>query len=208
MDKRFNLYLPKSCSGVLHRTGLVENPGENFGYPVIPVAYSINFLKDSFQKQKWLEALRRMVDLLSDAYPWVKALHVMSVIAWMAGLFYLPRLFVYHVERASTGNEIDLVFQTMEWKLYRYIMVPSMVASWLFGLALVLTPGIVDWSFAWPWCKAGAVLMMTWFHVWLSKRRSEFAGGSNRLTGRQYRLMNEVPTVLMSVIVISVIVKF
>lgn len=149
-----------------------------------------------------------MDDVLASAYPWIKAGHVMAVIAWMAGLFYLPRLFVYHVERVGAGGETDALFQTMEWKLYRYIMGPAMIAAWLFGVLLVLTPGIVGWWMVWPWTKAAAVLAMTWFHHWLGARRKDFATGRNKLTGRQYRLMNEVPTLLMVAIVLSVIVKF
>jgi putative membrane protein len=149
-----------------------------------------------------------MDDVLASAYPWIKAWHVMAVIAWMAGLFYLPRLFVYHVEQVRQGSETDKLFQTMEMKLYRFIMVPSMIATWGFGLLLVLTPGIVAWWMIWPWTKGASVVAMTWFHVWLGQRRKDFVGGRNRLTGRQYRIMNEVPTLLMLVIVLSVIVKF
>ncbi len=149
-----------------------------------------------------------MAGVLAEAYPWIKAGHVMAVIAWMAGLFYLPRLFVYHAERVERGTPTDALFQTMELKLYRFIMGPSMIVAWVFGLALVLTPGIVGWAFIWPWSKALAVLAMTWFHHWLGARRKDFAAGRNELTGRRYRLMNEVPTVLMVIIVASVIVKF
>ncbi len=149
-----------------------------------------------------------MGELLSQAYPWTKAVHVMAVIAWMAGLFYLPRLFVYHAERASAGSEADALFQVMERRLLRAIMNPAMILAWAAGLALVLTPGIVSWSLAWPWAKAGAVLAMTWFHHWLARRRKDFVSGTNRLSGRHYRMMNEVPTVLMVIIVASVIVKY
>ncbi len=145
---------------------------------------------------------------LADGYLWIKALHVMAVIAWMAGLFYLPRLFVYHVERAKTGDSLDDVFQVMERKLLKLIMTPSMIVAWAAGLALVMTPGIVDWSSLWPWTKAAAILGMTWFHMWLAARHKGFVAGQNTLSGRQYRMMNEVPTILMVVIVLSVIVKF
>ena len=148
-----------------------------------------------------------MTDLLIAAYPWVKSLHVISVIAWMAGLFYLPRLYVYHVERVGSGNETDSLFQTMEERLLRVIMNPAMISSWLFGLLLVLTPGVVDWSALWPWTKAAAILGMTWFHMWCAARRKEFMAGTNTLEGRHYRLMNEVPTVLLVVIVVSVIAR-
>lgn len=149
-----------------------------------------------------------MGDFLASVYPWTKAFHVVAVIAWMAGIFYLPRLFVYHVESVEQGSETDLLFQTMERKLLRLIMNPAMTATWIFGLALVFTPGIVDWTAVWPWTKAAAVLAMTWFHHWLGYRRKEFIAGTNSRDGRQYRLMNEVPTVLLALIVISVIVKF
>ncbi len=147
-------------------------------------------------------------DFLAEWYLWIKALHVVSVIAWMAGLFYLPRLFVYHVEEVEAGSRTDAMFQTMERRLLRAIMNPAMVGVWVFGLALVFTPGIVSWDQVWPWTKAAAVLGMTWFHHWLGWRRKDFMAGSNVLTGRQYRMMNEVPTLLMLVIVVSVIVKF
>jgi protoporphyrinogen IX oxidase len=147
-------------------------------------------------------------DFLASAYPWIKALHVISVIAWMAGLFYLPRLFVYHVEKVEAGSETDRLFQTMERRLLRAIMNPAMTATWVFGLCLVFTPGIVDWSSVWPWAKALSVLGMTWFHHWLGLRRKDFVSGSNTVSGRTYRMMNEVPTLFLIVIVCSVIVKF
>lgn len=147
------------------------------------------------------------LDLLSDIYPWTKSLHVISVIAWMAGLFYLPRLFVYHVERVGSGNETDALFQTMEYKLLRLIMNPAMISTWVFGLLLVLTPGVVSWWMLWPWFKATAVIGMTWFHHWLGLRRKDFVAGTNQLSGRRYRMMNELPTLFMIVIVVSVIAK-
>lgn len=149
-----------------------------------------------------------MGDFLAGVYPWTKALHVVSVISWMAGLFYLPRLFVYHVEVVEAGSPTAELFQTMERRLLRAIMTPAMVATWIFGLALVLTPGIVVWSEVWPWTKAVGVLGMTWFHHWLAMRRKDLLAGTNRLSGRAYRMMNEVPTLLMLVIVFAVIVKF
>lgn len=149
-----------------------------------------------------------MTDFLALAYPWTKSLHVISMIAWMAALFYLPRLFVYHVEQVGQAGTTHDMFLTMERRLLQAIMTPAMIASWVFGLALVMTPGIVDWSMVWPWTKGASVLGMTWFHVWLAKRRKDFLTGSNTRSGRTYRIMNEVPTLLMVVIVFSVIVKF
>ncbi|PHQ99108.1 MAG: TIGR00701 family protein [Marinosulfonomonas sp.] len=149
-----------------------------------------------------------IINLLSNYYLWVKALHIISVIAWMAGIFYLPRLFVYHTESVQSGSETDLLFQTMERKLLYLIMRPSMYSTWIFGLLLVTIPGVVDWSFVWPWIKVISIVIMTWFHFWLAARRLEFAVGKNTRSGKQYRMMNEVPTVLMFVIVFSVVLKF
>ncbi|MEZ5684377.1 MAG: CopD family protein [Paracoccaceae bacterium] len=154
-----------------------------------------------------------MTDLFADFYFWIKSLHVMSVLAWMAGLFYLPRLYVYHVEGLKKqgvvrDSEMDLLFRHQERLLLKAIMNPAAISSWLFGLMLVFTPGIVDWSSIWPWTKAASILGMTWFHLWCAQKRIELAEGTNRLTGRQYRMMNEVPTIFMIVIVLSVIVKF
>lgn len=149
-----------------------------------------------------------MSGFLLDWYFWIKACHVVSVISWMAGLFYLPRLFVYHTEQVVPGSDTDRMFQTMERRLLRGIMGPASVATWIFGLCLVFTPATVDWSMVWPWTKALAVLGMTWFHHWLGWRRRDFVAGTNRVSGRTYRIMNEVPTLLLLVIVFSVIVKF
>ena len=148
-----------------------------------------------------------MTDFLLAAYPWTKSLHVISVIAWMAGLFYLPRLYVYHVEVIGNTGETAELFQTMERRLLKAIMNPAMMASWLFGLAMVLTPGVVDWGSAWSWIKAGSVLGMTWFHMWLGARRKDLMIDQPQLSGRTYRFMNEVPTLLMIVIVVMVIAK-
>lgn len=142
-----------------------------------------------------------------DLYPWIKSLHVISVIAWMAGLFYLPRLFVYHVESEAIAGETKALFETMERRLLKAIMTPAMVASWVFGLWLVMTPGIIDWSSVWPYTKALAVLGMTWFHFWCAGQRKMLLDGTAQTTGRHYRMMNEVPTLLLLVIVFSVIAR-
>ena len=148
-----------------------------------------------------------MGSFLLEWYFWVKALHIMSVISWMAGMFYLPRLFVYHAERGSTGSELSETLKIMERKLMRAIINPAMFATWIFGLIMVFTPGVIDWSQIWPWIKAASVLTMSGFHGWLSARRKEFERDENTRSGRIYRLSNEVPTVLMIIIVIMVIVK-
>ena len=147
-----------------------------------------------------------MSDMLFAIYPWIKALHIMAVIAWMAGLFYLPRLFVYHAERATVGSELDQTFQVMEEKLLRVIMNPAMIVAWAAGLVMIGL-GAFDWGAVWSWVKIAAVGAMTWSHMWMAARRKEFAVGRNTRTGRQYRIFNEVPTVLMFLIVIAVVVR-
>ena len=148
-----------------------------------------------------------MTDWLAGIYPWVKAFHVMAVMSWMAGLFYLPRLFVYHAERGMGAGEPGASLTIMEDKLLRLIMNPAMIATWAAGLILVMTPGVVDWSLLWPWLKAASVIGMTWFHMWLAGQRRALAAGRSA-GGRRHRIMNEVPTLLMVPIVVSVIVKF
>lgn len=149
-----------------------------------------------------------MLDLLTLAYPWTKALHVISMTAWMAGLFYLPRLFVYHAERAGSGSELSETLKIMEEKLLRLIMNPAMIATWLFGILLLATPGIVDWTRdLWIYPKLAAIGAITWLHHWLGLRRKEFLRDANTRTGRSYRLMNEVPTVALLIIVVMVIVR-
>ena len=141
-------------------------------------------------------------------YPWLKVCHILAVISWMAGLFYLPRLFVNHAERSLQGDILDQTFQSMEYNLLRIIMAPAMIATWVSGILLILTPGIVDFSQYWVWAKGFAVIAMTCFHYWLSRRRKDFLAGENTLSGKYYRIMNEMPTVLLVIIVVSVVIKF
>jgi len=149
-----------------------------------------------------------MNDFLLAIYPWAKSLHVISMVAWMAGLFYLPRLFVYHVEAVGGDAHLHRVFGTMEAKLLRVIMTPAMISTWLFGVVLILTPGVVDLLHdGWFHVKLLFVLLLTWFHVWLAARRRDLAAGANTRSGRTYRLMNEVPTLALIVIVVMVIVR-
>ena len=147
------------------------------------------------------------IEALAYVYPWTKALHVISVIAWMAGIFYLPRLFVYHcaLQRGSVESER---FKVMERRLLKQIMGPAMVATWLFGILLVLTPGVVDWSgFNWWHVKFVAVIAMTGFQGAAGKWRKQFLEDRNQKSHVYYRKANEVPTLLMVVAVIMVIVK-
>ncbi|WP_411889468.1 protoporphyrinogen oxidase HemJ [Yoonia sp. SDW83-1] len=155
-----------------------------------------------------------MTDLLIGIYPWIKAVHIMAVIAWMAGLFYLPRLFVYHAERAAVGSELDQTFQVMEEKLLRVIMNPAMIVAWVAGLTMIglgeagyAGAGKFDWWAIWSWVKIMSVILMTAAHVWMAARRKDFAAGRNTRSGSSFRLFNEVPTVLMFLIVVAVVVR-
>lgn len=146
-------------------------------------------------------------DWLAIAYPWLKAMHIMAVISWMAGLFYLPRLFVYHAEQSTAGDQLGETLKVMERKLMRFIMNPAMIATWAFGLLLALTPGVLDWSDIWVWIKAILVCLMTYFHHVLVRWMKDFGRDHNPRSGRYYRLANEAPTLLMVGIVIMVVVK-
>ena len=148
-----------------------------------------------------------MGEYLIGLYPWLKVGHIISVIAWMAGIFYLPRLYVHHSESVVVPSATDVLFKMMERKLLYVIMTPAMFASWGFGAGLAVIPGTIDWSLAWPWAKLLSILCMTTFHFWLMVRQRAFEQGKNKLRGRMYRIMNEVPTVLLLVIVIMVIVR-
>ena len=145
-------------------------------------------------------------DLLAALYPWTKALHVISVIAWMAALLYLPRLFVYHAERSGPGEPGE-TFRVMERRLLKLIANPASVATWVFGGMLVFTPGVVDWNAGWVHVKAALVIAMTVYHHLLVRWWRDFAEGRNRRTSRYYRIANEVPTLLMIGIVVMVIVR-
>ena len=148
-----------------------------------------------------------MIDYLIAMYPWLKAGHIISVISWMAGIFYLPRLFVHHSEKVEVSSQTDHLFSIMESKLLKVIMTPAMLTTWGFGLSLAVIPGVLDWSDIWPWVKLISIIAMTWFHFWLAKRQRDFELGNNQLTGKTYRIINEVPTVLLLVIVIMVVVR-
>lgn len=137
---------------------------------------------------------------------WIKALHVISIIAWMAALLYLPRLFVYHTE-AETGSKQSETFKVMERRLYRAIMTPAMIASWLFGLILVFYYDVIDWSWSWVWIKGASVVLLTVLHFMMGADVKAFAQDRNVKPQRYFRVLNEMPTLLMIIIVISVIVR-
>ena|SRR3989339_1626941 len=142
--------------------------------------------------------------LSGDAYLWVKALHVISVIAWMAGLLYMPRLFVYHCH-AQTGSTQSETFKVMERRLLRGIMNPAMIASWIFGLWLLIS--LNTWSEGWVHAKLTFVVLLTVSHMFMARWRRDFELDQNQRPENFYRIANEVPTVLMIGIVIFVIVK-
>ncbi len=139
-----------------------------------------------------------------DWYNWVKAFHIISVMAWMAGMLYLPRLFVYHCA-APVGSELSETFKVMERRLLRAIINPAMIASFVFGLWLVWLGG---WAFAtWFQAKFVLVIIMTGVHGMLSRYRRDFAADQNRHSPKFYRIINEVPTLLMIVIVLLAVLK-
>lgn len=137
-------------------------------------------------------------------YLWIKALHVIAVIAWMAGMLYLPRLFVYHADLAN-GSEASELLKVMERRLLRVIINPAMTMAWLFGLWLAWSG--FRFSGGWLHLKLAAVVALSAFHGYLSRAVRDFASDRNGKSARHWRLMNEVPTVLMIIIVILVIVK-
>ena len=137
---------------------------------------------------------------------WVKALHVISVLAWMAGMMYLPRLFVYHAESA-VGSEKAETFKVMERRLYRGITTPAMVATWIFGLWLAFGYGIVDFSQGWMWLKAALVIALSGIHGFYGRLLRDFANDRNTRPAKFFRMINEVPFLIAIGIVIAVIVK-
>ena len=143
---------------------------------------------------------------LAEWYLWLKALHVMAVVAWMAGLLYLPRLFVYHAERGRPGSELSETLKVMERRLLGVIMNPAMVAVWGLGL-LMLGAGLIDWSRGWPWVKAALVIAMTGFHLALARWRADFDADRNHRPARHYRIANEVPTAMLLVIVLMAVAE-
>jgi putative membrane protein len=137
-------------------------------------------------------------------YEWLKALHIISVIAWMAGMLYLPRLFVYHCS-APVGSELSETFKVMERRLLRAIMNPAMIATWVLGLWLVWQGGLLRAS--WLHAKLVLVIAMSGVHGMLSRYRRDFAADQNRHSEKFYRILNEVPTLLMIAIVLLVVIK-
>ena len=135
-----------------------------------------------------------------------KSLHLISVISWMAGLLYLPRIFVYHAQN-SDDRKISDVFKVMEKKLYFYIMTPAMILSWLFGLLLIQSIGFQQLGQKWMVLKIIFVIFLTLYHLYLGKTLNQFKFDQNTHSHKFYRLINEIPTILLILIVFVVIFK-
>jgi len=145
-----------------------------------------------------------VTEALAPFYLWLKAFHIMAVIAWMAGMLYLPRLFVYHCE-VKPGTAEYARFVTMEKRLMRIIINPSMIAVWVLGILLATSLGV--WSEGWLHTKLLFVVILSGLHGMFSRWRRDFENGKNTRTQRFYRIMNEVPAGLMAVIVLLVVLK-
>ena len=141
-----------------------------------------------------------------DTYLIFKSLHIIAVISWMAGLLYLPRIFVYHVEN-NEEKKISDVFKVMEKKLYFYIMTPAMILSWLFGIALLHYLGIDQALQFWLKAKILLVVILTLYHLYLGKCLKDFAIDINKRSSKFFRIFNEVPTILLIFIIFVVIFK-
>jgi len=144
---------------------------------------------------------------LGDAYLWVKAFHLIAVIFWVAGMFMMPRFFAYHAEENAThgvGSPVDLTWRERERRLMRIIINPAMIVAWVLGLMLAFNIG---WMGGWLHAKVAIVLLLSAYHGFLSRWRKEFAAGNNPRTTKFYRVVNELPTLAVVVIVILVIVK-
>lgn len=146
-----------------------------------------------------------MQEFLSTYYEGIRALHIISVIAWMAGMLYLPRLFVYHAE-SETGSDKSETFKIMERRLLRIITNPAMILAWIFGICMLwANPALL--SAPWMHIKLAAVVVMSGIHGMLSKWRKDFAADKNTKSAKFYRIINEVPTVLMIIIVIMAVAE-
>ena len=147
-----------------------------------------------------------MIELSATVYLLVKALHIISVIAWMAALLYLPRLFVYHTQ-AEPGSDKSETFKVMEQRLMRVIMTPAMNLTWVFGIILLLSQGEAVWGEGWVYVKLACVLGLSALHGMMSGWLRQFAEDRNTRSEKFYRVANEVPAALMIVIVILVVMR-
>lgn len=147
-----------------------------------------------------------MHDFIATHYLWFKALHLMALISWMAGIFYLPRLYVYHAE-AEKGSELSETLKIMERKLLKVIMNPAMIATWVLGLLMLHANPEIMTGQGWMHAKLTLVLCMSGFHGYLAYTRKVFLRDENKKTHKFYRKINEIPTILMIVIVALAVVK-
>ena len=147
-----------------------------------------------------------MSGALAVGYLWLKALHIIAVIAWMAGLLYLPRLFVYHADVPADSNRAKML-ETMERRLLHGIMLPAVIMVFVFGGLLAAIPGVIDWHQGWIWAKLGLVMVLAGFHFCLARWHRGFALSANRHGARFYRVVNESPTIVMIAIVVLVVLK-
>ncbi len=143
---------------------------------------------------------------MADYYLWFKALHIISAIAWMAGMLYLPRLYVYHSD-AEVGSVQSETFKIMERRLLRAIVNPSMVMTLIFGGLMLATHGIVDWSMGWIWVKLSMVVAMVTIHGLFTQWRRDFEADRNTRSAKFYRMWNEAPTIPLILIVIMAVVR-
>jgi len=141
-----------------------------------------------------------------NLYLLFKSLHLIAVVSWMAGLLYLPRIFVYHVENFEKKQTTE-IFEVMEKRLYFYIMRPAMVLSWIFGITLILIVGFETFSFLWLQIKLALVVLLTIYHEYLGKCMRLLKSGKNKKSSKFYRIINEIPTILLILIVFIVIFK-
>ena len=140
-----------------------------------------------------------------NMYLLYKSLHLISVISWMAGLLYLPRIFVYHADAHEMSQRE--VFKIMEKRLYNFIMMPAMILSWLFGILLIHSLGFSIFSELWMQIKGVAILILTHYHFYLGKHLRTFAADDNYKSSKFFRIINEIPTILLIVIVFVVVFK-
>ena len=141
-----------------------------------------------------------------NSYLLFKSLHLIAVISWMAGLLYLPRIFVYHVENLE-NDKVSLIFKTMERKLYFYIMMPAMTVTWIFGLILISNLGFEILSALWVQLKLLLVVLLTLYHFYLAQLLGDFKFNKNTKSSKFFRVINEVPTILLVLIVFVVVFK-
>ena len=141
-----------------------------------------------------------------NTYLLFKSIHLIAIISWMAGLLYLPRIFVYHTENSSE-EKVSKIFKVMERKLYFYIMTPAMTLSWLFGLLLIHSIGFQQLGQTWMLLKLLFVVILTLYHFYLGKLLSQFRIDSNRHSHKFYRYINEIPTIMLILIIFVVIFK-